>query len=267
MSYETLLVHKEGGVTTVTLNRPERLNAFNRQMISELRRLQQEVQEDGETRVLVLTGAGRAFCAGADLRDPGGPGGVGQGQGAEARRQGLRQGAQPLILSFQRLDLPTIAMVNGDAAGGGCDLALACDIRIASEKARFIEAFARIGLFPGTGGCWLLPRAVGLAKAAEMIFTGDPLGAEDAYRLGLVNYLVPHEQLKSKTMEVARRIAEGPPIAIRLAKMVLYRSLETDLETSLELAAAAESITLTSQDHQEGLAAFREKRRPLFRGQ
>lgn len=266
MGYETILVNKQEGVTTITLNRPERLNAFNRQMIEELRQMQQEVKEDGETRVLVFTGAGRAFCAGADLRDPAGPGGVQQDQGAEGRRQGLRQGAQPLILSLQRLDLPSIAMVNGDAAGGGCDLALACDMRVASEKARFIEIFVRIGLFPGTGGCWLLPRAVGLAKAVEMIFTGDALSAEEAHRLGMVNYLVPHERLEEKTMELARKIAAGPPIALRLAKMVMYRSLEMDLETSLELAAAAESITLTSEDHQEGLIAFREKRRPAFRG-
>jgi enoyl-CoA hydratase/carnithine racemase len=266
MSYHTILVRPEGAVTVITLNRPERLNALNRTMIAELHAVLDDAARDGRTRALVLTGAGRAFCAGADLSDPGGPGGLLPEASPESKRQGLRHGIHPLILAIHRADLPVIAMVNGDAAAGGCDLALACDLRVASEQARFMESFARIGLFPGTGGCWFLPRQVGLAKASEMMFTGAPLPAEDAYRLGLVNEVAPAAELESRTLALARRVAAGPPIAVRLAKLVMYRSLTMDLATSLEMAAACESITLTSRDHEAGLAAFRAKREPTFEG-
>lgn len=266
MAYQTIVATGRDGITTVTLNRPERLNALNQPMIGELLQVVTEAQQDRTTRVLVLTGAGRAFCSGADIQGPAGIAGLDRDESPESKRQGLRHGYQPLILAIQRCDLPVIAMVNGDAAAGGCDLALACDMRVGSERTRFIETFVRIGLFPGTGGCWFLPRAVGLAKAAEMIFTGDPLAAEDAFRLGLLNHLVPHGELENATMALARKVAAGPPIAIRLAKMVMRGSLGTDLETSLELAAASESITLTSEDHKEGVAAFKEKRRPVFTG-
>ena len=266
MPNETITVRAEDAVTIITLNRPDRLNALNKAMIGEFLEALGAAERDGRTRVVVLTGAGRAFCAGADLHDPAGPGGLLPEDSPESKRQGLRHGIYPMILALQRSDLPVIAMVNGDAAAGGCDLALACDIRIGSKRSRFMESFARIGLFPGTGGCWFLPRLVGLSKAAEMIFTGDPLPAEEAYRLGLLSHLVPQAELEAATMALARRIADGPPIAIRLAKMVMYKSLETDLETSLELAAACEAITLTSEDHQAGLGAFREKRPPVFRG-
>lgn len=266
MAYATILVTTHDGITTIRLNRPERLNAVNRQMLGELLQALGDAQRDRATRVVVLTGTGRAFCSGADLRDPAGIAGLELDEGPESKRQGLRHGFQPLILAVHRCDLPVIAMVNGDAAASGCDLALACDVRVGSEQARFMETFVRIGLFPGTGGCWLLPRAVGLAQAAEMIFTGDPLGAEDAFRLGLLNRLVPHAELERATLALAQKIAAGPPIAIRLAKLVMRKSLGMDLETSLELAAASESITLTSEDHREGLRAFREKRPPAFAG-
>jgi enoyl-CoA hydratase/carnithine racemase len=188
-------------------------------------------------------------------------------EGSESKRQGLRFGVHPLIRGLRDCDVPVIAMVNGDAAAGGCDLALACDIRIGSERARFMEAFTRIGLFPGSGGCWLLPRMVGLSKAAEMLFTGDPIGAHEAYQCGLISQLVAHEELHERAMVLARRIAAGPPIALRLAKMMLHLGANTSLQTSLELAAASESITLTSDDHREGLAAFLERREARFRGQ
>ncbi len=267
MKYETILVETQEGVTTITLNRPERMNALNRQMILEIVSVLDSVKGGaGDTRVIVLTGAGRGFCGGADLKDPRGPAGLIPETSPESKRQGLRQGIYPLILGIRNCDLPVIAMMNGDAAAGGCDLALTCDIRIGSEKTRFMEAFARIGLFPGTGGCWFLPRMVGTSKAAEMVFTGDPISAQEAYQWGLISQLVPHEELRERTMVLARRIAAGPPIAIRLGKMVMQRSMDASLETSLELAAASESITLTSEDHKEGLAAFLEKREAKFRG-
>lgn len=266
MNYETILVDTQDGVTTVTMNRPQRLNALTGQMIKEIVAVLDGTKQGSDTRVIVLTGAGKGFCGGADLKDPRGPGGLLPDSSPESKRQGLRLGIYPLILGIRNCDVPVIAMMNGDAAAGGCDLALTCDIRIGSERARFMESFARIGLFPGTGGCWFLPRMVGTSKAAEMIFTGDPIGAEEAYQRGLLSQLVPHEQLHERTMTLARRIAAGPPVAIRLAKMVMQRSMDASLETSLELAAASESITLTSEDHREGLAAFLEKRQATFRG-
>lgn len=263
MSWETILLEKKEGIGVLTLNRPERMNALNEKMAAELSQVLQEANLDEEVRVLVVTGAGKAFCTGADV------GGMSaeerKPRGAEEIRRGFRN-IQGIILGLHRLEKPIIAMVNGAAVGGGFDLACACDIRTGSEKARFMVAFTRIGLFPGWGGTWLYPRIIGLPKAAEMLFTGDFLEAKEAERLGLLNKLFPAEELEKETMDLARRIAKGPPIAIRLAKMQLYKGLEMDLETALQVAAACETITLTSEDHKEGVAAFREKRPPQYKG-
>jgi enoyl-CoA hydratase/carnithine racemase len=165
------------------------------------------------------------------------------------------------------MEKPVIAMVNGAAVGAGFDLSCGCDIRIGSPRARFMVAYVRIGLFPGFGGTWLYPRMLGsIGKAAELLFTGDFMEAEEAYRLGFLNKLVPEEELENTTREMARKIASGPPIAIRLSKLMLYKGLEFDLETAMKMAAAAETITLTSRDHEEGTAAFRESRRPMYEG-
>ena len=157
-------------------------------------------------------------------------------------------------------------MIHGAAVGGGFDLACACDLRTGSENTRFMVAFTRIGLFPGWGGTWLYPRIIGIPKAAEMLFTGDFLEAKDAERLGLLNKLVPAADLEKETMNLAGRIANGPPIAIRLAKMQLYKGLEMDLETAMKVAAACETITLTSEDHREGVKAFQAKRKTQYKG-
>ena len=263
MPFETILLEKKDGVGVLTLNRPERMNALNGKMGTELVQALQEADQDDEVRVLVVTGAGKAFCTGADV------GGMTAGErkprGAEEIRRGFRN-IQGIILGLHRLEKPTIAMINGAAVGGGFDLACACDLRTGSENARFMVAFTRIGLFPGWGGTWLYPRIIGIPKAAEMLFTGDFLEAKDAERFGLLNKLVPAAELEKETMGLARRIANGPPIAIRLSKMQLYKGLEMDLETALKIAAACETITLTSEDHQEGVAAFREKRPPQYKG-
>ena len=202
-----------------------------------------------------------AFCAGADF---GGKTTLTETQ-PEAMRQSLRK-SQMVIKKLQGLAKPTIAMINGAAVGGGFDLALACDLRVGSDKARFRVAFTRIGLIPGTGGTWFMPRVVGLAKAAELLFTADFLEAEEAARIGILNKIVSSEELQQETMSLARRIASNPPITIRLDKMLLYKGLEVDLDTALEMIAASEPICLTSEDHKEGIAAFREKREPIFRG-
>jgi len=263
MPFETILLEKKEGVGVLTLNRPERMNAFNEKMEAEFVQALQEVSQDDEMRVLVVTGAGKAFCAGADVGRMSGE--ERKPKGAEEIRRGFRN-IQGIILGLQRLEKPTIAMVNGAAVGGGFDLACACDLRTGSEKARFMVAFTRIGLFPGWGGTWLYARIIGIPKAAEMLFTGDFLEAQDAERFGLLNKLVPAAELENETMSLARRIANGPPIAIRLAKMQLYKGLEMDLETAMQVAAACETITLTSEDHKEGVAAFGEKRPPQYKG-
>ena len=258
-------------IARITLNRPERLNALNDQMQLEVTDALTQAESDDDVRVVIITGAGRAFCAGGDLNDLGGSSdgnGAGWTSGnADEVRRSFRS-AQGMILGVQRCEKPVIAMVNGVATGAGLDLACACDIRIGTARSRFMSAYVRIGLFPGFGGTWLYPRTLGsLGRAAEMLFTGDFLEADEAYRLGFLNRLVDEEELEAATISMAERIAAGPPIAIRLSKLMLYKGLEFDLETAMKMAAAGETITLTSQDHVEGVTAFRKKRAAEYRDQ
>ena len=264
MSFQTIIVSKEDHIAKVTLNRPEKLNAMNEQMISELITAFNNIAEDEEVRVLVLTGAGRAFCAGADIEED--KGSIFSEQDAEKIRQRLKSEHQMVVLALRGIKVPTIAVVNGTASGAGFDITLACDIRVGSENARFVVGFTRIGLVSGAGGSWLMPRVMGLPKAAELAFTGDLLEAKEAEKIGVLNRLVPADKLVEEGMALAQRIANGPPIAIRLAKLQLYESLLTDFQTSLDIAAANQAIALLSQDHKEALAALREKRRPVFKG-
>ena len=264
--YELIIYHADADarIARVTLNRPDRLNALNDQMQVEIADAIASADADPNVNVVVVTGAGRAFCAGGDLNQLGGSS-EGSGAGwtsgnADEVRRSFRL-AQDMILGVQRCEKPVIAMVNGVATGAGLDLACACDIRIGTRRSRFMSAYVRIGLFPGFGGTWLYPRTLGsLGRAAEMLFTGDFLEAEEAYRLGFLNRMVAEDELEAVTMQMAERIAAGPPIAIRLSKLMLYKGLEFDLETAMKMAAAGETITLTSHDHIEGVAAFREKR-------
>ncbi len=264
--YELILYEADpdSNIARLTLNRPDRLNAINDQMQVEIADAVAQADADPDVRVLIITGAGRAFCAGGDMNQLGGSTN-GNGSGwtsgnADQVRRSFRL-AQDMILGVQRCEKPVIAMVNGVATGAGLDLACACDIRIGTPRSRFMSAYVRIGLFPGFGGTWLYPRTLGsLGRAAEMLFTGEFLEAEEAYRLGFLNRLVDEADLEATTLAMAERIAAGPPIAIRLSKMMLYKGLEFDLETAMKMAAAGETITLTSHDHVEGVAAFREKR-------
>ena len=265
-NYDLILydIDPDAGIARITLNRPERLNALNDQMQIEIADAVATADSDPDVRVLILTGEGRAFCAGGDLNNLGGStNGSGEGWtsgNADEVRRSFKL-AQQMILGVQHCEKPVIAMVNGVATGAGLDLACACDIRIGTPRSRFMSAYVRIGLFPGFGGTWLYPRTLGsLGRAAEMLFTGDFLEADEAYRLGFLNRLVSEDELESTTMQMAARIAAGPPIAIRLSKLMLYKGLEFDLETAMKMAAAGETITLTSQDHIEGVSAFREKR-------
>ena len=262
MHYSDILYSVEDRIATITFNRPERMNAMGGALVEETIDALLAAQANNDVRVIIITGAGgRAFSAGGDLQRLAGS----HELTAYDRRQGLQR-TQQLIHTIRRVEKPVIAAVNGAAAGGGCDISLACDIRSASDKARFGEVFARIGLFPGTGGTYMLPRIVGIAKALELIWTGDMIDAQEAERIGLVSRVVPDADLMSEAQALATRLAQGPPLAIALAKSALYGGLDLDIHAALEYAATAESITLTSEDHREGVQAFREKRPPVFRG-
>lgn len=263
MNFDTIVVKKEDHIVTLTLNRPDRLNAVSRQMADELVVAMADIANDNDARVMVLTGAGHGFCTGGDVSEP-----IAEVYGGSAQNisSTLHRVYQGTILKLYNLDIPTIAMVNGQAMGFGFDLALACDLRIGSENARFMVAFTRIALTPATGGAWLMPQIVGLSKAAELIFTGDFLEAKEAQRLGILNRLVPSPELEKETMALAQRISQNSPLANRLAKLLLHKGLQTDLEAALELGATCQAIGITSEDFQEGIVALRDKRKPIFRG-
>lgn len=269
MNFETILLEKENNIGKITLNRLDKRNAISRKMMEELVVAIEDVARDDSVRLVLLTGAGKAFCAGADTDMMTGGS---QSETLEAdsveelRRAFVFQAAKKLILGLHKMEKSTLAMVNGVCVGAGFDLALACDIRTGCEHSRFMCGFVKIGLYPGFGATWLYPKLMGLGKAMEMLFTGDIMEAEEAYRLGILNKLFPADKLEEETMAMARKIAGGPPIAIRLMKASVYKSYLNDLETILNDAAVAESITLLSKDHKEGITAMREKRSPRFTG-
>jgi 2-(1,2-epoxy-1,2-dihydrophenyl)acetyl-CoA isomerase len=217
------------------------------------------VERDRSVRAVVLTGEGRAFCAGQDLREPFG------GEHPTLADE-LRLRYNPVILAIARLAKPVIAAVNGVAAGAGCSLALACDLRLAAESATFVLAFGRVGLVPDSGATWFLPRIVGQARAAELALLGDPVSAEEAARIGLVNRVVPAESLLDEARALASRLAEGSPLAMGLTKRALRYAAHASLEAALEHEASLQGIAGRSKDHEEGVAAFRAKRAARFTG-
>jgi 2-(1,2-epoxy-1,2-dihydrophenyl)acetyl-CoA isomerase len=253
-----------GQVCTVTLNRPDSLNSMNDQMTTDLAAVLKQLKRDPGVRCVVVTGAGRAFSSGQDLGDL-------KKKYSDAAHvphlaEDLRRRYNPVILGLRDLEKPVIAAVNGVAAGAGLSLALACDIRIASDKASFIEVFVNVGLVPDSASTYTLPRLVGLGKALELCFTGDKVSAEDALRIGIVNRVVPADKLMEATNEVATRLAGLPTRAIGLTKRLLHRSLTSDLEQQLEAEAFAQETAGLSTDHREGVMAFFEKRPPRFQG-
>lgn len=267
MAYETIIVKKEDGVATVVLNRPQVLNAVNHQMFVELNRALDEVDADDGVRVMVLTGAGRAFCASVDIKEKrGNKDRLLEDVGIEDVRRYCRSYPQRITRGIVNLQKPTIAMVNGLAVGDGFDWVLACDLRVGSTAARFANAVVGLGLVSNTGATWFYPRHMGLGKAFELLYTGAWLEAEEAYRIGLLNKLTQPEDLEKETMALARKIAKQAPVAVRLTKMNVYRGLEMDLDAALELAADGEAMTLKTEDHREAMAAFLEKREPKFKG-
>jgi 2-(1,2-epoxy-1,2-dihydrophenyl)acetyl-CoA isomerase len=257
---ETVLRETTEGILTLTLNRPDALNSFTVAMKEELLAALKEAARDKSVRVVILTGAGRAFSAGQDLKERQSPSVADLGTELRARYN-------PIILAMRRLEKPIIGAVNGVAAGAGMSVAMACDIVIASESASFIEAFGRVGLVPDTGSTWYLPRLVGYARAAEMVFTAEPVDAQTAERVGLVNRVVPADELMEEARSLATKLAAASPRALALAKRGLNRALESGLEESLEYEAQLQSIAGRSKDHVEGVAAFVEKRAAQFTGE
>lgn len=264
MKFEAIIYEKKDGIATITLNRPDRLNAIGGTMSQDLVQALEEANSDEEVRVLIITGAGKGFCSGADLTTLGSTAAaVGRGLVAKSPAAG---GISSYTIQIQNFEKPTIAAVNGSAVGAGLSIALACDIRIASDRARFSQIFIRRGLVPDTGSTYLLPRVVGMARACEMVFTGDILDAEQAKDYGLVSRVVPHDELMPETRELAARIAAGPPIAMKLAKRALYRGATSDLASAHEFEGYMQGICFGTEDFKEGMAAFAEKREPEFKG-
>ena len=254
---ETLLIERNDGVVTVTLNRPERKNAVNTTMWRELQSTFEQVRENVDDRVLVITGAGGAFCSGADLADP-----------DSLSEQGLTRMRiiGDVALTLHRLPKPTIAKVGGVAAGAGCNMALGCDLIVASDEARFCEIFSRRGMSLDFGGSWLLPRLVGLHKAKELALLADIISAEEAMDIGLVNRLVPAAELDAAVDELAARLAAGPPIALSMTKLMLNNSFSLTMEQALEDEARVQNVNFGTADLVEAVTAFLEKRDPTFQG-
>ncbi len=258
VSYE-LLDH----VATITLNRPEVMNALNRGMYAELELAFRDANRDPEVRCVVLTGAGRAFCSGDDVKQIM----LGEQRDATATRlRDARPRPTPAAAAVLECDRPVIAAVNGPAVGWGMDLTLFCDIRIASENARFGELFIKRGLVSDIGGLWRLPRIVGPSKAAELLFTGEVIDAREAERIGLVSRVVPAEDLLPAALELALKIAANPPIAMRYMKEGLRRSVHASMEEMGEYVGNALAYLFTTEDHREGALSFVERREPVFRG-
>jgi len=265
MELRDILYTREDGIATITLNQPQTLNALTTRMQQEWIRAIEDAANDDEVRVLVVTGAGRAFCAGANPRalDH-----VRQKQTSPMtrRRDLLDEGSQSMARAVMDLGKPYIGSINGAAVGGGMDLASMCDIRIASDRAKFSMAFVRMGVIPASGGCYFLPRIVGIANACELVWTGRMIDAQEALRMGYVSKVVPHDELAMATKELATQLAKGPAVAIRMAKRLIYRSLELDLNKALEDHDLAMLIVESTEDAKEGPRAWVEKREPIFKG-
>lgn len=260
MNFKNILFEKTEGIATITINRPEKRNALNKETRLELREILEELKRDQEIRVAILTGAGdKAFISGADI--------------SELREMTpldmynfLTTLGQQLYTDFENLDIPVIAMINGFCLGGGCELAIACDIRIAADTAKFGLPEAILGIIPGGGATQRLPRLIGIGKTKELIFTGNLIDAKEAERIGLVNKVVPLEKLKEEVTNLAKNIVEKSPIALRMAKKAINRNTESTLDMGLVYEQMVQCLCFSTEDRKEGMNAFFEKRKPIFYG-
>jgi enoyl-CoA hydratase/carnithine racemase len=259
---ELLYEVRPDGVAVIILNRPERLNAFTRKMIDLWVDALEDVRGNDAVQVVVVTGAGRAFCSGGDV------GGMNERPtdltGLDHKR--WLEVIHRVPLTLETLDKPVIAAMNGVAVGAGLDMALMCDLRYAAAGSRFSEGYVKVGLIPGDGGTYFLPRLVGTARALELLWTGDFISAEDAESIGLVNRVVPSDELLPTTLDLAARLASGPSVAIRTIKRAVYQGARMDLRTHLDLISSHMAIVRQTHDHREGARAFVEKRPPRFVG-
>jgi enoyl-CoA hydratase/carnithine racemase len=264
---EPLLYQQDGAVVTLTLNRPETRNPISEDdMIEALEAAVTRINRDQSVRVVIVTGAGSAFSSGGNIKHMRDRQGMFGGNPVQVRA-GYRRGIQRIPLALYNIETPAIAAVNGPAIGAGCDLALMCDIRIAAETALFAESFVKVGIIPGDGGAWFLPRAVGLSRACEMAFTGEPIDAQTALNWGLVSKVVPLAQLLEEAGKLALRIAVNPPDALRMTKKLIREGQHLRLDSLLELSAAFQSLAHHTRDHQEAVAAMLEKRTAHFTGE
>jgi len=283
MAHDFIHVDEQDGVLTLTMDDARTRNALGPDMSNEINEELDRLESDPNLRVLVLTGKDPAFCSGANVRRfnqaieereaaaqqaPAEPPLPSAWERMEARwmSQGQTDRSRFLPLRLHNIQKPTVAAVNGYAMGIGMGIAISCDIRVASTEAGFSEAFIRNGLIPADGSCWQLPRMIGLGNTLLLQYTGEIVPADEAYRMGMVNKVVPHEDLMDATMEIAQRLAHGPTYSMSLIKWLVHKSLYTDLEESLRIAGAAQSIARETEDHKEGVRAFLEKRQPEFKG-
>jgi 2-(1,2-epoxy-1,2-dihydrophenyl)acetyl-CoA isomerase len=260
MGYQTLLLERTGAIATITLNRPDARNALDIAMRRELVAVLDEIEADEAARVVILTGAGGHFCSGGDVKL------MRERRHTAAEGRARVELLNAMVLRLVHFPRPTIAMVDGFAVGAGSNLALCCDLIVASDRAKFGELFWKIGLVPDGGGTWLLPRLVGMARAKELIFTADIIDAARAHEIGLVNHVVPVADLEKTTRALADKIAAGPPTVLKLAKHMVNSAAASDLAAALDREAYSQALAITGEDHQEGLRAFFEKRPPRFTG-
>lgn len=265
MSYQEILYTVDGHVATITLNRPETLNAFTALMLEEWTDALHKSQRDDNVWVVVVTGSGRGFCSGGNVK--------GFAQKADqdvpplhTQRNHMRYGVHQVPRAVAHLDKPYIAAVNGPAAGAGMDMASMADIRIASDKAKFVMSYVNMGLVTGDGGAYFLPRIVGLSQAYELMWSGETIDAQEALRIGYVNHVVPHERFPQFVKEYAGKLASKPPVAVQLIKRAVRKGLTTDLENTLDYLEWAMLICRSTEDAQEGPRAWRDKRSPVFTG-
>ena len=261
MEFKTIVIEKDEGIARITLNRPKAMNAMTPEMLYELEVAQKEIINDETIRVLIVTGKGPAFCSGADF------GLISYLLDLSPKKvfEELRH-IQDVVTVFETMEKPVIAAINGYALGGGLDLALACDFRIAARGAKMGEQYIKAGLMPDVGGTQRLPRLVGLAKAKEMIFLGDMIDADEAERIGLVNRVVSNDDLESETKALALRLASAPTVAIGLAKKAICEGMAKDIRSALEIEAHCQTLAMQTMDAKEGIAALQEKRAPIFAG-
>ena len=263
---EPLIYEQNEGIVTLTINRPEERNALSDDLIfNAFMDAADRINKDNSVRCVILTGKGKAFSAGGNVKHMKDKEGLFAGTPTELR-QGYRHGIQKIPLAFYNLEVPTIAAVNGPAVGAGCDLACMCDIRIAGKSAKFAESFVKLGIIPGDGGAWFLPRTIGRSRAAELTFTGEMIDADTALDWGMVSQVVEDDDLMAAALDLAGRIAKNPPHALRLSKKLMREGEHTRLDSLLEMSAAFQALSHYTEDHAEAIDAFFEKRDGNFKG-